>query len=55
MLTPLTLTAISVLRHISLQETVNFQELEGSCKPLGELLGQLESAGLIRVKAGSCR
>ena len=51
MLTPLTLTAISVLRHISLQETVNFQELEGSCKPLDELLGQLESAGLIRVKA----
>ena len=45
MLTPLTLTAISVLRHISLQET------EGSCKSLGELLGQLESAGLIRVKA----
>ena len=30
---------------------VNFQELECSCKPLGELLGQLESAGLIRVKA----
>lgn len=51
MLTPLTLTAISVLRHISLQETVNFQELECSCKSLDKLLAQLESAGLIRVKA----
>ena len=45
MLTPLTLTAISVLRHISSHETGNLQDLECGCKPLDELLGQLESAG----------
>lgn len=50
MLTPLTLTAISVLRHISSHETGNLQDLECGCKPLDELLGQLESAGLIRVR-----
>lgn len=50
MLTPLTLTAISVLRHISSHETGNLQDLECGCKPLDELLDQLESAGLIRVR-----
>ena len=50
MLTPLTLTAISVLRHISSHETGNLQDLQCGCKPLDELLGQLESAGLIRVR-----
>ena len=43
MLTPLTLTAISVLRHISSHETGNLQDLECGCKPLDELLDQLES------------
>lgn len=54
MLTPLTLTAISVLRHISSHEAGNLQDLEcGSKLPdqlLDQLLDQLEAAGLIRVR-----
>ena len=44
------MTAIAVLRHISSHETGNLQDLECGCKPLDELLDQLESAGLIRVR-----